>query len=353
MFHIFNKVYLEYDFSFKVREEFILASERWAERPMISVDDVIAPIHAPSFEELLTSEFNDSIEEFWTSLISKTKKFVVFLDPDTLTKLQVQYWISIFEDATTADIHKLYTSWVESRRLNGYFDRVGSWDRNSNAWTRPNVFTDLKFLSLAEIETLIADTSPVEALKSLDMNTVSFEYLLADYLADNTSPYKAELLERIKVLTWDNWLDELEHLKYEILSGTIDAGKLDTEINVSVGNIETELAKSNLLKWTVDPAFGDDIDYIRSTYDYTIFDPCWTELAKIWGYEYGDMSELNMLINNDRYDDLLARDIARNYGCSYTKDRFMNKCNQVFATYCYDLKRKTQTGQLSGFRLRR
>jgi len=187
----------------------------------------------------------------------------------------------------------------------------------------------------------------------MDKSTVGIEYLLADYFADKLSPYSETLMERVKYLTWDNWLDELEHLKYELLSGTIDIGKLDPTLNITVGNVESELAKSNILSWTVDPLFNEDIDYIRQTYDHTIFNPCWTLLADQWGIPYDDMDELNAMINNDEYENLLLRDINRNYGSSYTRTRFMNKANQTLATWVYDRVREDQIKDLHKFKLKR
>ena len=352
MFHIAKKVYLEYDYAFENRQDFILSSSRWSERFMLSVNGVADPTRVPTFSELLQENFNNKIEDFWKFLLNKNNKFVVYVDSETLTSLQIQYWRSIFENITPESVHILHTSWVESKRLHGYFEKIGSWTKE-NKWSRANALTDLKFLTLDEIKVLYQNNPPIDALKNIDKSKVSFEYLLADYLADNSTPYKNELFNRVKILTWENWLDELEHLKYEILSGTIDAGQLDPSINVGVGKIESELAKSNILKWTVDPAFGQDIDYIRSTYNYEIFNPCWIKLAEIWDVEYDDMSELNRLVNTDKYEELLMRDINRKYGCSYTRTRFMNKCNQVFATWCYDRKRSNKTNDLSNFKLKR
>jgi hypothetical protein len=321
---------------------------------MVTINDIAAPQSANNFNTLLANQYDGDRENFWSDIISKDGNFVVFLDVDTVTALQIQYWSSIFSDSlTVTDMHKLHTSWVESRHLEARFNRVGSWDNTTSTWSRPNAYTDLKFLTVAEIQTLIDENPPSAVLMAMDKNKVSFEYLLADYLVDAESPYKTELVERIKFLTWDNWLDELDHLKYEILSGTIDAGKLDSNLNITIGNIESELAKSNILNWTIDPAFGNDIDYIRSTYNPSVFMTCYAKLAEVWEHQYDDMVELSTLINSDQYEQLLERDINRNYGCSYTRTRFLSKANQVFATYCYIKRRENTTGDLAPFMLRR
>jgi hypothetical protein len=354
MFHITEKIYLEYDYSINQKRPYMVASSQWGTRPMVTINDVAAPQHADSFTTLINNQYAGDRENFWRDIISREGNFVVFLDADTLTALQIQYWASIFSDSlTVADMHKLHTSWVESRHLESRVNRIGSWDNTTQTWSRPNAYTDLKFLTIAEIQTLIDENPASAVLMAMDKNKVSFEYLLADYSVDAASPYKTELMQRIKFLTWDNWLDELEHLKYEILSGAVDAGKLDPSLSITLGNIESELARSNLLKWTIDPSFGTNVDYIRSTYDPAVFMACYTKLAEVWKHQYDDMVELSNLINADQYEQLLERDVARNYGCSYTRTRFLSKSNQVFATYCYIKLRENATNDLAPFMLRR
>ncbi len=352
MFHIAKKVYLEYDYKFHQQYPYIIASNRWNKHPItITKSELISQVS--SFEELLEERYGNNIENFWTQLLSEDKKLIVFVDPSTMAKLQFQYWKSIFKDGVTAaDLHKLHTSWIESNRLAGYYSLVGSWDTGTNAWTKANAFNELSLPTLTESTSLFAETTTSNSIKSMNKSSVSIEYLMAEFFHNNNSSHKTELLKRIKHLTWDNWLDELEHLKYEIISGNIDAGKLDTSLNITIGNIESELAKSDLLKWTVDPAFINDAEYIRENYDPQIFVNCYIKLAEVWQHEYDDMSELSRLINSDQYEELLNRDVNRNYGCSYTRTRFFEKANHVFVTWCYDLKRKGQTSQLSPFTLR-
>lgn len=353
MFHITKKVYLDYDYSFTSKyPDYLVASSTYGARAQITIDDHAAPLQALTFEELLTADFNNDIEEFWQTLLAKETKFIAYLDIETLTKLQIQYWKSIFtSDFTATQAHTLYSSWVESLQLWGYYKPIGSYDAVNNEWNRPNAFS-IPTKTLAQITEIFDATSASTTLQNLDNNQISIEYLMADYFYSNTTPHSVELFNRIKFMTWDNWLDELAHLRYEILSGTLDAQALDTNLNITIGNIQEQLASSSSLSWTVDPKFDeDDIDYIRNTYNYTIFDPLWAGLAEIWGHEYDDMTELNRMINEDDYEGLLTRDIERNYGSSYTRTRFMGKCNQVFVTWLYQQVRNETTNNIAPFRL--
>ncbi len=350
MFHIANKVYFEYEFKHDHMSPFMMASKDYEPNTKI----FNAEMQAPTFEALLEDNYDGDINKFWTSIISNSDKLVVYLDSDTIANLQVQYWRSIFEvEPSIQDIYFLHKTYVESIRLSAYNNITGDWDSMSGEWSQRNLLGEIHFKTLEEITDIYNANGPVPALQNMDKSTVGIEYLLADYFADKLSPYSETLMERVKYLTWDNWLDELEHLKYELLSGTIDIGKLDPTLNITVGNVESELAKSNILSWTVDPLFNEDIDYIRQTYDHTIFNPCWTLLADQWGIPYDDMDELNAMINNDEYENLLLRDINRNYGSSYTRTRFMNKANQTLATWVYDRVREDQIKDLHKFKLKR
>jgi hypothetical protein len=95
MFHITNKVYLQYDYAFSNKTEYLVASSTWGSRALVNTD-LSAPETAESFDNLITNTYGGDRENFWTALLSKENKFVAYLDPETLTALQVQYWRSIF-----------------------------------------------------------------------------------------------------------------------------------------------------------------------------------------------------------------------------------------------------------------
>jgi len=352
MFHIANKIYLEYDYKFHQQYPYIVASERWSKHPItISKSPLVSQVS--SFEELLLNNYNNDIENFWTDLLNREGKIVVFLDPQTVTKLQFQYWKSIFQDSITLEnLHLLHTSWIESMRLTGYFDLVGTWDPGTESWTRSNAYTELPIPTLQESQSLYNSTTVSPTLRNMNKTTLSLEYLLADYLYNPNTIYKQVLMEKIKKFTWDNWMDELMHLRYEVLTGNLDLTSIDRNLNISVGNIEQQLSTSNILKWVVDPAFNrDNVEYIRSTYDHQIFNPCWDKTYELWSGGDENMAELNDLINTDQYEELLNRDIARGFGCSYTAKTFYTKSNLVFSTYCYQKKREGKTEDLSNFAL--
>lgn len=353
MFHVFGKTYFEYDFKFSHKYPFTAASSRWAEHPLLVSNQEIH-FEAPSFEALLKDEYGGDIEAFWKGALSHQEKYVYYLAPDRIAELQIQYWRSILEvDPSVEQIHFLHTTWVESVRLNAYNQVTNSWGVGGTERVVHGVLGEVHFKTLEEIRELYDRNPPSKVLSTIDPNKISFEYLLMDYFArGKKSKYRPEFVRRLKIMAWDNWIDELEHLKYEILSGNVDIGQLDPSLNIQVGNIEEELAKSEYLSWTVDPFFKEDPAYIRETYDHRVFIPCWQRVADAWDLGYEDMEEYNELINNDEYEALLMIDIERGYASSYTRTRFMDKANQVLSTWCYQMVRSDNIAALAPFKLR-
>jgi len=346
MFHLFNSVYLEFDFNFEpVGKDFILASNIFGNKPMTMVQDNEVYESQPSFEDLIDSSFKGNEEDFWTNLIARHKKVVVYVTPSQFYKLQVKYLKSIFKHASVEDLHRVHVSFIESTRLRCYF--IG---RTGPDLRREKTLNSINALSLQEFEELYNSIEVSKVLQRLDKAALSFEYLLADYVYNKNSKYKPALLAKIEVITWDNWFDELEQLRYEILFGALDLNQLDSNIELGVGTIEEALAQSESLKWTVDKNFAYNRKYVKANYDYKTFDPLWDKIYSLHGGSE-DMSETNELINKNMYEELLTRDINRGFGCIYTGEMFKEKSNHVFATYCYGIARSNDTSSLASYRL--
>jgi hypothetical protein len=346
MFHLFNSVYLHFDFNFEpAGKDFILASDIYGNKPMITVQNNEVYQSQPSFEDLIKYPFNGDEENFWTNLIARNKKVVVYVNPSQLYKLQTKYLKSIFKHASIQDLHRIHVSFIESTRLRSYFEASTGPDIRKH-----KTLTTINPLSLEQFEELYNSTEVSKALQSLDKTTLSFEYLLADYVYNKNSQYKSALLAKSEVMIWDNWFNELEYLRYETIFGSLDLNKLDPNIELGIGTIEEALAQSELLKWIVDPDFAYNREYIKTNYDYKTFSSLWDKIYSLYGVSE-DMSETNELINTDMYEELLNRDINRGFGCTYTGEMFKEKANHVFASYCYNIARTNDTSSLAPYRL--
>jgi hypothetical protein len=369
MFHLFNKVYLQRDFRFEHTYSFMVASKRWSTHPMI-ISKAETKFQANSFETLLQENFNNDIEQFWLYLQNVKTKFIVYVDPDIFLKLQIQYWKSIFKDNITInEIYTLYSSFVESDRLLTYYDLTR---KKENAdFLKPKLLDALKDIdkkTLEEITEIFNSTEKSDTLSLLSSENISIEYLLADYFYNNNTSKKSALLNKLKIITWDNIIDEFQHLRFELLFGGIDLNKIDPDLNVGIGNIEEKLKTSNILKWTVDPLFNTNIDYIKSNYTKDFFLIPHYKLQILWNkgnmrdlqgnpIDEGtgiveDYTDLLTLIWNDQYETLLQRDIERGYGCIFSFRRMMHKSNHIFTSYLYDKVRNNNTNDLENFILR-
>lgn len=311
---------------------------------MVTIQNNEAYKSTVSFEDLIEESFKGNKESFWSKLNERSNKLIVYVDQPTLYKLQLEYLKSIFNHASCKDLYKIHVSFVESARLRSYYAARKHDVRKST------ILNTVSALTYVDFEELYNATEISKVLQRLDKSALSFEYLLADYVYNKNTKYKSALLSKVEVITWDNWFDELEQLRYEILFGSLDLNKLDPSLDLKIGTIEDRLAQSETLKWAVDKNFAYNRKYIKSEYDYNNFSPLWEKIYSIYSGEE-DMSELNELINNNKYEELLLRDINRGFGCTYTGEMYKEKSNHVFATYCYQIARQEDKSELACYRL--
>lgn len=363
MFHITKRVYIDTDFRATQHYHFIIASSRWHKHPITTANQFLDSQH-DDFDALLEAEYGGELEHFWQALLLEERKLMIYLEPQVILRLQIQYWKSIFPEITDEALYRLHASYVEAMRLRAYAGGLAQWDPGSNC-SRVNdgVLLEQTLLTPQEFKTLADTITPSAVLQAMDRTQVGFEYLLAgNYAAGGTdAEVKTELLERVKYISWDNWTEELYHLRLEILSAGQDIAKLDPSVRLKRGSIEAAIRHSKLLSWTLDPQLDQGAQYIRDTYDYAIFLTLFDRVA----YLSGDISQENVvqvenaflmkevadLLYSDDYAGLLERDIARGFRVSYCTDRFLAKTNYVFATWVYEMIRQNQGEQLRPYRL--
>lgn len=345
MFHLFNSVYIDFDFCFEpIGKDFILASDIFGNMPMVTVQNNETYKSQPSFEKLIEESFSGNKETLWKDLIARSKKVILYVKPEKLYELQIEFLKSVFKYAECKDLYKIHLSFIESIRLRSYYEM-----RDIDA-RKQIILNRIHPLSYAQFEEIYNNTEVSKTLQRLDKTSLSFEYLLADYIYNSSTKYKHALLSKIEVMTWDNWLDELEQLKYEIIFGSLDLNRLDSSLNFEIGNIEEQLSNSDVLKWVVDRNFTHNRKYIKSTYDYKMFNPLWENIYAMYSGEE-KMDDLNELINTDQYEEILWRDINRGFGCLFTGEMFKGRSNHVFATHCYKIARSENKDELAPFRL--
>ncbi len=345
MFHLFKRAYLEFDYKFdSVGYKFITATDIFSNYPM-QMESCLLP-NENTFDLLLEKNFNNDIDQFWQYMYAADHKFIGYFKTDVVEKLLIQYFKSIFQFASDQDIYLMYKSVVESARVRSYIQTTAPDMRHQ---TLRDTFVIKSF----EDFKVIHDAQPVSNFlrNVINKKDISFEYLLPDYLYyGDQSLVKEEILDRVRLISIDNWRDEIEQLRLETLFGFLDVDAIDPTMNIEVGAIEEQLKNSQFLKWMTDEEFSADPAYIRAHYNYLDLVEQWRRMYEIWGTSE-DMREVNDLIMAEDWEALLHRDINRNFGCLFTFELFREKSNQVFATYCYRKKRNNQIADLSPFKL--
>jgi hypothetical protein len=349
MFHLFKTAYLEFDYKFdSVGYKFIMTSQSVTKGLPMGFPESNYELckTVSSFDELINTQFDGDVDNFWKYLYELDEKVIVYLTKEDLFKLQIQYLKSVLVNCSIEDVYLIHKSFIESARVRSYISTTVIDYRN---------FYTRKILEIPSFESFyaLADTIPVSQFlkNSVNRETLSFEYLLGDFLyRGDSSPYKEELLKRVKLITWDNWADELEQLRLESIFGFLDMEILEDGLSIDIGEIESKIKSTPKLAWIFDENFKADPDYIREHHDYTYFDDIFARVYSVWNGQE-DMAELNEMIMNEQYEELLNRDIDRGFGCLYTFELFKEKSNQVLAAYLYRKKRAGQTSDLKSFKL--
>lgn len=356
MFHLFKRAYLEFDYKLdNVGYNFVIATDLFHGLPMGgSVAPTCVLPAASAFDNFLTHNFQGDVENFWQFMYSADRKIIGYFKTQVVEQLLIQYIKSVFEFGNVQDHYLLYTSIVESVRVRSHIQATAPDLRNK--MTR-----ELFLLKSFEQFKTLYDAQPVSNFlrNVINKQTVSFEYLLPDYLLHgDKSLVRDEILKRVKYISIDNWRDEIEQLRLETMFGFLDMSALDPSSNFEVGNVEAQLQASKTLRWMVDENFSADPEYITSNYDYADMVDQWHALERFWivnrpGSDtvIEDMFEVNKLIMAQEWETLLHRDINRGFGCLYTFELYREKSNQIFSVYCYRKKRQNTVEDLAPFRL--
>lgn len=347
MFHLFKRSYLEFDYKMdSLGYDFLIASEYFGNLPMNAYAEKCLKPTAPSFEELIQTSFDNDTEKFWKFMYNSENKLICYTKTETVEKLMIQFFKSVFKHATPLNVFLLYQTMVESARVRSYIQTTAPDGRNKFLRETFEIKTYREFKE-------IYDAQPISNFlkEGIDKKDLSFEFLLPDYFYNgHSSLYKEEILKRVKLISIDLWKDELEQLRLETIFGFLDMDRIDPAMELEVGNIERKLNESELLKWMVDENFSADPTYIKANYNYLNLVDQWKKMYDIWETPE-DMREINDLIMAENWEALLERDINRNFGCLFTFELFREKSNQVFSSYCYRKKRNNLTDELAPFRL--
>lgn len=365
MVHLFNKVYLCHESIYNTQSESLLLFSEKRQHP-ITRNFGIEAFEIPLFDEILGQLFDNSEEKFWQTLLAKNpqKKFSLFADTQSFSRLLIQFWKSIFPNHTPKGLFKLYQFFLIDNRLKSFL----KYDHPEIS--RQYLQKELNFLTFEEFEKVLNTVPKIECLSQTNKSHFSFEYLLADYFYNNNSKYAYAFKNKIKDLAWRSWINDAEILKAEILNSFYDIKRIvpDFEVDFNdpkyIQHLEKYIKIHPKLSWMLDPLFDENnAEYIRANYKVEIFTELYTRVHHSWGENpnYIGNESLGLLgddhvlqtnhVFNERYTEYLLKNINKAFGCIFTNDHLRNKSNQLLPGYVYECVRNNTTELLKEFEL--
>lgn len=360
MFHLFNRVYIEHERWFTSHNEHFLIHLNGGEHPAARKAGL--KLAVPSLDEFLRDSFDGNIENFWSCLIDQPvdKTFMVFTDQAVYDRLQIQFWKSIFEKNSVEDIYRHYKFFYLDRRLKR-FASMEYQIRYEDSEYRETL------MPFEEFKNLYESLPVVNELVSMDKESLSFEYLLANYFLDPNSAYGGAFLDKLENLSWKSFFDNIDILRGEILNSFYDVCRILPGAKIDFDNVEAVEAyilSEPKLKWISDKQFSDrNRKYVLKNYKKDDFLTLTRVMAKHWlinpditdeqvekylGFE--DHYQLINCVFDGNFEKLLEMSIAKNFGCIFVSDDMSDKANQILPLFIYDKVRNKKLDELEFLR---
>lgn len=360
MFHLFNRVYIEHERWFASLYDHCVIHMQEGNHPVARRSGLTLIV--PSFEDYIKESFQGDIENFWSTLITKPKDkpFMVYVDQGVFDRLQIQFWKSVFQKRSVEEIYRLFKFYYLDNRLKSFL--------NTENKIR---FEDTRFRSdlmpFEEFNQLFESLPVVNNLVEMDKQSLSFEYLLANYFLDTKSQYAKAFLVRLEDLSWKAFFDNIDILRSEILNSFYDFKKILPEVSLNFDNIEeveSFILSEPKLKWISDPEFNNrNRKYVLNNYSKEDFLSLTREMAKNWvlypditdeevekQLECEDHYQLIKCIFEGKFEKLLEMSMAKNFGCIFVSDDMSNKANQILPLFIYDKVRTHKLDELEFLR---
>lgn len=363
MFHLFNNVYLEHVQFYHSQFTHVIIPSEESSHPVSKIANVDLG-RIPGIEEFLNMHHEGKLDNFWEWLLSESHEepFVVFVDQKLYTRLQLQFWKSIFEDGTAEDIYKLYRFFCNDKLIK----RLLSVERPRNLFgeTQP-----LLILTKDEFNTEFENMTRSEALLVMDKSQLSFEYLLANYYLAPESPLAMKFMEKVEDLSWKAFFDNMSILRNEILNSFYDIKRIFPDADIDFYNfesIEKFVKNEPRLKWISDLKFHDRVrNHVTRYYNKEIFLHLTREMAKavlqspeVSGdliekvIDCDDQIKIINCVFDKKYKELLLDNINKKFGCFFISDDLNNRSNQLLPLFIYEKIREQKIDDLSFLKIK-
>lgn len=346
MFHLFDNVYLEHESRYSTKYYHYVLSSQGMRHPALRHTE--AHIHnVKPFEQFLQDDFKASENVFWNKISEnpKNQKLVLFVDDELLLRFQIGYWRSILKNPSADNLYQLYSYHTLDMKLKRYLYVEDSLT-NHQDYILPDQLSKEVFTEK------VSSTPPIEAFQKMDKSRVGFELLLANHFL--TDKYRSSFLDRLKELSWRAWFDDVEILRSEIINSFYDLKRIfphASSIFPDVKLTEHFILSEPKLSWVLDPRFGErDIEYVKKTYSKEMFLELGETILKCMEGKDNNVEEHILpteYVFDDRYEDLLNRNINKQFGCLFVNDQLKKKTNQLLPLLVYEKVRENKIPDLS------
>jgi len=357
MFHLFNNVYLDSFENYSTEKDYILISSFETRHPVskrlnVEFDKV------QSFDMHLKNHHGQSIQHFWAMLLSKKNSFRIFCNNLLFHELQIQFWKSLYPKCSSSDIYKIYLFFYNDHKIKNHLHEIQLQIEPRDAlyfFCDESTFSE--FFKKLEV---------IESISSMYKGQISFEYLLGHFSLNSGTHYKQDFIDRIAKLAWISWFNDFNAIRSDIMSSIYDLKKIypKTNLHPVIGsNFYAQLLDDPETAWIFDPKFNiNNLNFVKSKYSADLICNLTKKINEVWGYSFNrfnkndepiafDQLLFTELLYNEKYLEILNRDIAKGFGCLFVSEGLSHKANTFLACYIYDCIRNQTLDQISFLKL--
>lgn len=362
MFHLLNRTYLDLSASLENTVNCILISEDLAKYPFTpdpTIDHGRTVYHvASSYDELINDNFYGNESALFSFLVGVpyTDRFTLYADPAAFETILVKWLKTILSNATNDELYIVYR--LTMLKLKMIHSQIAHSPQD-----RKDTYNNLVVLDRAAWDAAYATMEPFAPTLLPDPSfktNISLEWLLADWLNDENSPYAAEFKSRVEKIAWKSVGWEINELRRNLLNAMFDLDTLwpsdfTTELDFATADFADVVGAKPELAFLQDMSCsahdltslqGYDIDALTTlAYDY--MDITGTDdahLRTFWPYiTAGGTLDVKGLVEYDR--DL-------KFGTQvFARTEYRHKMNPMLISYFYHLSRTNDTATLARFAL--
>lgn len=369
MFHLFSKIYMDYDFNLEAGNRIIISNE-FSE--FVFAEDGLGYIGylGATYNDLVTNSFGGNEQDMWGFLTSlpENTDLTIYCDETAFNTILVKYFKALFPSITSTDLYMLY------RLTLNKFKMVHS----QIAHEHKAACETVQALPIMSEEDFTAFATPLGTVAGFDLSVktrVGMEYLIAAKLSDQPSDLEDEFNTRTEKMIWKNVAWEINEFKRNILNGFYDLDSLYPELDGIMNYGYTTL--DEVIAVVPELAFLQDIecnpnnlDYIRATYNVADIFKAYFKLLQ---HAHGDAEAIDgflrahahytgtlasvfpysdeFTIDEGDMDALLDLEVNLKFGTLlYARTEYRKKMNPHVISYFYHLKRTGDMDTLNRFR---